>query len=737
MQIQTKEISSQSFVQSSVPPSNIEAEEAVLGGILLDPNAVRVVYDILEPDYFCVQSHQSIYRACAQLHLDGRITDLMSVANKLQDKGLLERIGGMAKLALLCQRTVTTANIKGHAQLIKEKWLRRDAIRIAQKITDAAYNGYLDTEGLFTLIEEEALGLTQAHSPKDDVDPHLWKYQQLVDDVREVELFNPQLGLRRYKMRKLAEKHKMPLRDLLDIYYCSILDQEGIESSLTLGDFLDNYGNDFTEWLLHGFFPKGSTSLLHAYGGVGKTRLAYDFIYHLCTGEPWNGFPVTNFKRNVLLVQTDESPGDTVEALQNRGIDQTFPLRITSKWTSDYIHMLEREIREHDIEFVVIDSLTSINRNSMFSENETEYARPILRLRDLAYQTGAHILILHHSNSEGKQRGTKAIFNSVSQVLGFHRVDDKDPANCDRTLIIEKSRSRRPTKYRLEFVPEEGRWICHGEENQLSDVPSPDATTKELIVDFLSRNRNRKFEVREIQEVIGGTINRVGLLCSKLKYDGIISRTRVSGHKQKFSYFLVGENGYTHPTDETIVSLQNNFDQDYEKPDRPDHDCKEMLREIQPDRPFTPPDQVGDQVPDQVSLDHTGQGIQNKPDRPDRPFHVFNNHQGSHKKPDRPIRFDERKIENHTQTGIDKPDRGNLIAPDRGGDQVDQVSPEINAGDTVLYSGNKASDLNVCRNYLLRVLKVSGKKIEVKADAWFVTRWLKIDEVKKADDRDI
>ncbi|HEY9806209.1 MAG TPA: DnaB-like helicase N-terminal domain-containing protein, partial [Candidatus Obscuribacterales bacterium] len=79
-----------------LPPQNIDAEEAILGGILLDPEAINRVIDILRPEAFYISAHQEIYRTAVTLHSQGKPTDLMSVTSWLQDHSSLEKVGGQS-----------------------------------------------------------------------------------------------------------------------------------------------------------------------------------------------------------------------------------------------------------------------------------------------------------------------------------------------------------------------------------------------------------------------------------------------------------------------------------------------------------------------------------------------------------------------------------------------------------------------------------------------------------------
>ena len=125
---------------NKLPPQNIEAEEAILGGILLDPEAISRVSDILVVEAFYLSAHKDIYQATLRLFAQGKPTDLLAVINWLADHDLLVRIGGRNKLATLVDRTVSAVNIDALAELVMEKYYRRQLALAASEIYDLAYD---------------------------------------------------------------------------------------------------------------------------------------------------------------------------------------------------------------------------------------------------------------------------------------------------------------------------------------------------------------------------------------------------------------------------------------------------------------------------------------------------------------------------------------------------------------------------------------------------------------------
>ena len=124
----------------SVPPQNLEAEEAVLGGILLDPDAIGRVADVLQPEAFYLGAHREIYRTALMLHSQGKPTDLTAMAAWLADVGQLEKVGGTTRLMELVDRTLSTASIDQVARLVMDKYLRRRLIRSGNEVIQLGFD---------------------------------------------------------------------------------------------------------------------------------------------------------------------------------------------------------------------------------------------------------------------------------------------------------------------------------------------------------------------------------------------------------------------------------------------------------------------------------------------------------------------------------------------------------------------------------------------------------------------
>nr|YP_009530624.1 DnaB helicase [Paulinella micropora]AXY63313.1 DnaB helicase [Paulinella micropora] len=143
------------------PPQNIEAEESILGGILLDPEAITRVADILQPDAFYNNDNKEIYRVALMLHKQGKSTDLTSMRSWLADTGSLAKVGGPNRLIELVERTLSTASIDTLARLVVDKYLRRQLIRTAKEIITLSYDQSIPMDVVLDESEQRIFSISR------------------------------------------------------------------------------------------------------------------------------------------------------------------------------------------------------------------------------------------------------------------------------------------------------------------------------------------------------------------------------------------------------------------------------------------------------------------------------------------------------------------------------------------------------------------------------------------------
>ncbi len=122
-----------------LPPHSLEAEQAVLGGLMLEEAAWDKIADVLTTEDFYRHDHRLIFQAVSELVAAQRPVDVVTVSEHLESQGRLEEAGGLAYLAALAQNTPSAANIHAYASIVREKAVLRALIRVGQEITERAF----------------------------------------------------------------------------------------------------------------------------------------------------------------------------------------------------------------------------------------------------------------------------------------------------------------------------------------------------------------------------------------------------------------------------------------------------------------------------------------------------------------------------------------------------------------------------------------------------------------------
>lgn len=144
-----------------VPPQAPALEEAVLGALMLDKDAVALIIDILRPASFYRESHQHVYKAICALFEKSHPIDLLTVTEELKAMGKLEMVGGPYQLVELTNRVASAANIEFHARIIAQKFIQRELIRTSTETINAAYEDTIDVFDLLDSAEQNLFNITE------------------------------------------------------------------------------------------------------------------------------------------------------------------------------------------------------------------------------------------------------------------------------------------------------------------------------------------------------------------------------------------------------------------------------------------------------------------------------------------------------------------------------------------------------------------------------------------------
>ena len=127
------------MIEERVPPQNIEAEQAVLGAMLIDKEAIAKATELLSADDFYREAHRVIFSAMLELYNKNEAVDMVTVTEILKRDNKLEDIGGIAYITSLANVVLTAANVKYHADIVAEKSVLRQLVRVSTEIAAMGY----------------------------------------------------------------------------------------------------------------------------------------------------------------------------------------------------------------------------------------------------------------------------------------------------------------------------------------------------------------------------------------------------------------------------------------------------------------------------------------------------------------------------------------------------------------------------------------------------------------------
>lgn len=146
---------------SRIPPNNEDAEQAVLGALLIDHEAINNISQLTKPVFFYNDNNKVIFEAMLALYEERKPIDLLTLTHVLKKKKLFERVGGSSYLASLTNAVPTAANIEHYAHIIKETYIRRSLIKMAASMTDISFSEDKASDEILDTVEHEIFSLSQ------------------------------------------------------------------------------------------------------------------------------------------------------------------------------------------------------------------------------------------------------------------------------------------------------------------------------------------------------------------------------------------------------------------------------------------------------------------------------------------------------------------------------------------------------------------------------------------------
>ena len=395
-----------------VPPQNTEAEQAVLGSLLIDKNAILKIADILTADDFYVPAHEKIFGTIIELYEKHQPIDVLSLTNRLKEIEALVDIGGSSYLAELTNRVTTSSHVDHYANIVKEKRVLRDLIRASSEIAENAFAPAAEFEDFLDEIEQKILNISQRSMPKNFV------------HIRE------ELKTAYERIEKLHQ-------------------HEGTIRGVTTGfPGLDN--------LLSGL-QRSDLVVLGARPSMGKTSLALDIARHAAmAGVPVGIFSLEMSREQVIdrfisaqsnvplwKLRTGRITDDMEFQMIQKSLDELSHASIfiddTASPTVLQMRSMARRLQiEHGLGLLVIDYLQLIMPRSS-TPNMVQQVTEISRgLKGLARELNVPVLALSQLSRGVEQRDTKeprlsdlresgAIEQDADVVMFIYRKDRDKP----------------------------------------------------------------------------------------------------------------------------------------------------------------------------------------------------------------------------------------------------------------------------------------------------------------------
>ena len=147
-----------------IPPHHVEAEQSILGSILIDRQALSDVSGRLKPEAFYLEKHRELYEVILELYEDSQPVDIITVSDALAKRGTLEKVGDVDYIAHLPNSVPTTANVLHYVSIVEDKALLRNLIDVSGKITDLSYQGSMEGTDVLATAEKSIFDLSQGLS---------------------------------------------------------------------------------------------------------------------------------------------------------------------------------------------------------------------------------------------------------------------------------------------------------------------------------------------------------------------------------------------------------------------------------------------------------------------------------------------------------------------------------------------------------------------------------------------
>ncbi|MDX2037910.1 MAG: replicative DNA helicase [Isosphaeraceae bacterium] len=424
-----------------LPPQNLEAEQGVLGSVLMDNDVLHDVIPILKPEHFYRDSHQTIYRAIREVYDQARAIDLITLEEELRRRGDLEKVGGMDALFQILHSVPHAANAKYYAQIVHQKAVCRELIHTAHELLREGYSNEHTAEELLASAERRVFAIAEDQVSGDTIELR----DVITDAMTRIDA-------------RVAAKH--PLTGLSTGY-------------LDLDD-------------ITGGFHGSQLVILAARPSMGKTAIALNICENVALVQ----------KKAILFVSLEMGKLELAERLlcararvdggklrTGKGLlnsdmiqlsrayselRESSPILIDDTPARNMLQITANARRlklRHDLGLVVVDYIQLIDAEESRDSRQEQIAKISRRLKTLARELDVPVIALSQLNRAVESREDRrprmadlresgAIEQDADLILLLHRPEYYDPNDSPgmAEVIVAKNRNGATGTARLTFL---------------------------------------------------------------------------------------------------------------------------------------------------------------------------------------------------------------------------------------------------------------------------------------------
>lgn len=431
-----------------MPPQNIEAEQAVLGAIFLEPSSLTLASEILIPEDFYRAAHQKIFNVMLKLADQGKAIDLITVTEELAVANLLEDIGGVTYLSELAGSVPTAANMEYYARIVEEKSLLRRLIRTATSIAQDSYTREDEVEELLGDAEKRILEVAQ----RKNVGSFQNIKDVLVRTYDNIELLNSRVGEVTGIPTGFTELDRITAgfqrNDLIIVGARPSMGKTAFALNIA-----QNVATKTDETVAVFSLEMGAEQLvmrmLCAEGNIDAQRLRTGSL----TDEDWGKLTMAMGALSNAAIYIDDTPGVRVSEIRSKA---------------------RRLKQEHGLGMIIIDYLQLVMGSGRSGDNRQQEVSEISRsLKALARELEVPVIALSQLSRGVEQRQDKrpmmsdiresgSIEQDADVIAFLYRDDyyDKESENKNIIeIIIAKQRNGPTGTIQLAFIKEYNKFV--------------------------------------------------------------------------------------------------------------------------------------------------------------------------------------------------------------------------------------------------------------------------------------